>query len=277
MRHRLPYIFKSKLFASPLGGPLLGCVLAVIFAPFPLTAAPPAGAIVITGARLIDGTGRPPIEKGVLVLRDGRIAAAGAEGSVALPADGHNIDLSGRTIMPGLISAHSHLGLVQGVSAANPANYTRENVARQLLQYERYGVTAVMSLGVNRDILYTWRDQQRAGNLPGADIFTADRGLGVPGGAPPFPVPVDQMYRPKTPDEARADVREMAARHPDILKLWLDDIFGTMPKMEPAIYQAARLPKPTRRSMRRTGRACAWRGTSFTSTTPRRCSRPVSM
>jgi hypothetical protein len=213
MRHRLPYIFKSKLFASPLGGPLLGCVLAVIFAPFPLTAAPPAGAIVITGARLIDGTGRPPIEKGVLVLRDGRIAAAGAEGSVALPADGHNIDLSGRTIMPGLISAHSHLGLVQGVSAANPANYTRENVARQLLQYERYG----------------------------------------------------------------ADVREMAARHPDILKLWLDDIFGTMPKMEPAIYQAARLPKPTRRSMRRTGRACAWRGTSFTSTTPRRCSRPVSM
>ena len=41
-------------------------------------------------------------------------------------------------------------------------------------QYERYGVTAVMSLGVNRDVMYRWRDEQRQGKLGGADIFTAD-------------------------------------------------------------------------------------------------------
>jgi imidazolonepropionase-like amidohydrolase len=74
--------------------------------------------------------------------------------------------------------------------------------------------------------------------MGGADIFTADRGLGVAGGAPPFPLPT-QVYRPATPDEARAAVREMAARHPDMLKLWLDDLFGQAPKMEPEIYQAA--------------------------------------
>ncbi len=237
MQPRLPRVFTSKLWLPAYSLALLSVTL--LTTPSSAKTIPPlSGTLVFTGERLIDGTGRA-FEKGVLVVRDGRIVAAGAEGSVAVPADGDNIDLSGRTIMPGLISAHSHLGLVQGASAANPANYTRENVARQLAQYERYGVTAVMSLGVNRDILYTWRDEQRAGQLPGADIFTADRGLGVPGGAPPFPVPPDQMYRPKTPDEAREDVREMAARHPDLLKLWLDDIFGTLPKMQPAIYSAA--------------------------------------
>jgi imidazolonepropionase-like amidohydrolase len=236
MRKPFTRDFTPTVLVLTGGVALLAAVLFI--APSPAGAAPPAGTLVLTGERLIDGTGHS-FEKGVLIVRDGRIVGAGAEGSVAVPADGHNIDLSGRTIMPGLISAHSHLGLVEGASAANPANYNRANVARQLAQYERYGVTAVMSLGVNRDVLYTWRDEQRAGQLPGADIFTADRGLGVPGGAPPFPVPEDQMYRPKTPDEARADVREMAARNPDILKLWLDDIFGTMPKMQPAIYTAA--------------------------------------
>jgi imidazolonepropionase-like amidohydrolase len=219
--------------------PCLLVAIALLGAPIAEAAAPPSDTTVLTGARIIDGNGGAPIEKGVLVLRGGRILAVGAAGAFKVPRPAVTFDLSGRTIMPGLISAHSHLGLIQGVSAANPANYTRENVAHQLAQYERYGVTAVMSLGVNRDILYIWRDQQRAGQLPGADIFTADRGLGVPGGAPPFPVPGDQMYRPKNPDEARADVREMAARHPDLLKLWLDDIFGTLPKMQPAIYTAA--------------------------------------
>ena len=105
--------------------------------------------------------------------------------------------------------------------------------------YESYGVTAVMSLGVNRDVLYQWRDEQRQGKLGGADIFTADRGIGVPGGVPPFPLPDAQVYRPKNADEARQAVRETAARHPDLVKLWLDDMFGTLPKMEPAVFGAA--------------------------------------
>ena len=128
---------------------------------------------------------------------------------------------------------------MQGASAASPENYTRANVARQLAQYQAYGVTAVMSLGVNRDVLYQWREEQRRGGLPGADIFTADRGLGVPGGVPPFSVPGDQVYRPTTSAEARADVREMAARYTDLIKLWLDDNFGTLPKMTPGVYAGA--------------------------------------
>ena len=195
---------------------------------------------VFTGARLIDGSGQPALEDAVLMIRNGRVVAVGAGNNAPkAPAGARIIDTKGQTIIPGLISAHSHLGLVKGASAAAPENYTRDNVARQLAQYEAYGVTAVMSLGVNRDVLYDWREEQRQGKLAGADIFTADRGLGVPAGVPPFSVPGNQVYRPNTPDEARADVRQMAARHPDLVKLWLDDNFGTMPKMSPDVYAAA--------------------------------------
>ena len=201
--------------------------------------------VIITGARLIDGNGGPPIENSLIAFSGGRIVAVGPADTT--PAPGKNsgfvaaqtIDAHGLTIIPGLISAHSHLGLVRGMASAASANYTRENVAHQLDQYEGYGVTAVMSLGVNQDILYTWREDQRQGRFPGADIFTADRGIGVPGGAPPFPLEKNQIYRPNTTEEARADVREMVTRHPDLLKMWLDDIFGTMPKMAPEIYQAS--------------------------------------
>jgi len=191
-----------------------------------------------SGARIIDGNGGPPIENGILVVDGDRVAAVGVVGEIPIPKQAEVVDLTGRTVIPGLISAHSHLGLVHGASAASPENYTRENVSRQVAQYERYGVTAVMSLGCNSDALYGWREEQRQGRMAGADIFTADRGLGVAGGAPPFPIP-SQIYRPTTPEEARAAVREMVARHPDILKLWLDDLFGKAPKMEPEIYQAA--------------------------------------
>ncbi len=196
---------------------------------------------VFTGARIIDGTGHAPLENATLTIQGGRIVSVGIqpEKEPIFPPGAQIIDVHGQTIIPGLISAHSHLGLVKGASTASADNYTRENVARQLAQYEGYGVTAVMSLGVNRDALYDWRDEQRAGKLPGADIFTADRGLGVTGGTPPFPVPGDQVYRPQTPEEARADVREMAARHPDLLKLWVDDVFGTLPKMAPDVFAAA--------------------------------------
>ena len=117
----------------------------------------PTAITVFVGATLIDGTGRPPIPHATLIVEGDRIKWVGDGATGEVPAGARVVDVHGKTIIPGLISAHSHLGLVQGASTASPENYTRENVARQLAQYEAYGVTAVMSLGANRDVLYDWR------------------------------------------------------------------------------------------------------------------------
>jgi imidazolonepropionase-like amidohydrolase len=192
---------------------------------------------VFKGAELIDGTGAPPIKKSVLVIEGDRITAVGKEGKVHYPKNAHVIELEGRTIMPGLINVHGHVGLVAGTQNRADA-YTGENIQKALLQYEQYGVTSMLSLGLNRDLVYELRDEQHSGVFPGATIFTAGRGFGVEGGAPAIPLTSDQVYRPKSAEEARTQVREMAAHHPDIVKLWLDDMYGKVPKMDPSIYKA---------------------------------------
>jgi imidazolonepropionase-like amidohydrolase len=148
------------------------------------------------------------------------------------------LKLSGKTVMPGLINGHGHLGLSQGTSVS-PANYTRENIERQLAQYERYGITTMISLGMNQDLLYQLRSEQGKVALGGTTILTADRGIGTPGGVPALSVGSDQLYHPSTPEQARAAVREMAARDPNLIKIWVDDGLHKLPAPNPAVYGAA--------------------------------------
>ena len=156
---------------------------------------------------------------------------------IALPPNATVVNLEGKTVMPGLINGHGPLGLVRGTTA-DGHNYMPENVQRQLEQYEHYGVTTVMSLGMNKDLVHELKARQARGELGGATILDADRGIGSPGGMPPVKVGADQLYRPNSPEEARRDVDEMAGRHPDLIKMWIDDSLGKLPKMQPAIYQA---------------------------------------
>jgi imidazolonepropionase-like amidohydrolase len=128
--------------------------------------------------------------------------------------------------------------LIVDDAESSARGYTRENVTAQLKQFERFGVTTILSLGLNRDLVYELRAEQRAGRLGGATIFTAGRGIGVPGGAPPLPAATDQIYRPASADEARKEVDEMAAHHADIVKIWVDKLHGAAPEMTPEIYKA---------------------------------------
>ena len=64
---------------------------------------------VFQGARILPITSEP-IENGVLVVREGRIVAVGAAGSVRIPSDAEVHDVSGKVIMPGLVDTHSHIG-----------------------------------------------------------------------------------------------------------------------------------------------------------------------
>ena len=191
--------------------------------------------VVFKGARLIDGTGRAAIENSILVIEGDQVVAAGKAGAVSIPKDADVKDASGKTIMPALINLHGHLGLSTNGADSVAGHYTQENVVRQLDKYLAYGVATVTSFGQDDDEIYKIRDAQRAGNLEGARFYTAGRGfLEYTGKANP----ADHRYRPQNPEEARADVRELAAHHPDFMKMWVDDGLGHGTKIQPAIYQA---------------------------------------
>ncbi|RLE95425.1 MAG: amidohydrolase family protein, partial [Thermoprotei archaeon] len=61
------------------------------------------------GATLIDGTGSDPVEDSVVVVEGNLIKTVGKAGSVEVPAEAEKMDISGMTLMPGLIDSHLHL------------------------------------------------------------------------------------------------------------------------------------------------------------------------
>ena len=170
------------------------------------------GLEAFVGARIIDGTGDAPVENGVLVVRDGRIEAVGARDAVVIPPDAEQIDVTGRTIIPGLINAHGHV---------NPSPYTEEQVESQLALYARYGVTTVFSLGGDGPEGMAVRNRQDTADLDRARLFMA--GPVVTG---------------DTPEEAVARVNEVADSGFDLVKIRIDDNLGAATKMTPEVYQA---------------------------------------
>lgn len=196
---------------------------------------------VLRCARLIDGTGGKVVDDAVVVIVGEKILAAGPRATTPIPSGAQIVVYEGKTIMPGIISDHSHVGIVNGVDVG-AASYSRSNILRQLRQYEAYGVTTVTALGLNGALFEPIRAEMHTGKTPGADLFGVDRGIGVPDGAPPaglLPVGPDQLFRPATPEQAREAVQAMASRQTDLVKLWLDDFGGSVPsKMKPEIYDA---------------------------------------
>jgi imidazolonepropionase-like amidohydrolase len=188
-----------------------------------LAMAPAASAQVtaFVGGRLIDGTGKV-IERGTVVVRDGRIVQVGPQGSITVPAGATQVDLAGKTLMPGLINAHGHVAATSGLRSA-PEFYTRENLVRQLKSYSQYGVTTVYSLGDDQAAGFALRDESRgASAVDHARILVAGA---VINGA--------------TADEARAMTDKVADGKPDVLKIRVDDNLGTGRKMPEAAWRAA--------------------------------------
>jgi imidazolonepropionase-like amidohydrolase len=192
-------------------------VLAV-FALEPSLAQTPAGsgAIVLTGARIIDGTGRAPIQNGTIVINNGRIEAVGAPAAVKIPAGATRVDLAGKTVIPGLINAHAHVNVDPGSTMP-----VREDLLRRLRTYAMYGVTSAVSLGsTEADEMegLKLRDEQTRGKLDRARIYTG--GLNAVG---------------KTPEEARKSVDRLANLKVDVIKYHIN---GTPNDMTPDIYGA---------------------------------------
>ncbi|HEY2745900.1 MAG TPA: amidohydrolase family protein [Polyangia bacterium] len=101
---------RSALFAVvalavvALAAPVALAQRAPLVQPFVSVDAP---LVALRHARVIDGTGAPPREDQTIVVRDGRIAAVGAK--IAVPAGARVLDLTGKTVIPGLVGMHEHL------------------------------------------------------------------------------------------------------------------------------------------------------------------------
>jgi len=174
---------------------------------------------VFEGARLIVGDGSAPIENSAFVVQNNRFVQVGRRGQVNVPAGATRVDLTGKTVMPAIVDAHTHQPQM------------REELIDSLQRKAYYGVAAVISLGQDGgDQPYQMRQQI----IPNAALFrTAGRGI-----TSPEPGRTEIPYWVTTDAEARKAVQELAVKKPDLVKIWVDDRNGEFKKLSPELYRA---------------------------------------
>ncbi len=189
---------------------------------------------VLTNFTLIDGSGRPPLSRAAMVVDAGRIVWVGPMAQLKAPSGAQAVDLSGKYVMPGIINLHGHLGNTIDLTQ-NAKFFTRENVEKNLQTYASYGVTSVLSMGTDQDLIFQIRDQQRAGRPSMTRVFTAGQGFIFKGGYGGI-AGVNQGL--SSVGEVEAAVEAQARKKVDIIKLWMDDELGRLPKMPYPIAKA---------------------------------------
>ena len=179
-----------------------------------------ANVTAFTGARLIVGDGTV-IENATFTLgADKHFGLVGNTAAVTLPAGVTKVDLTGLTVMPAIVDAHTHL------------SRERDALIADLKHRAYFGVSAALSLGQDNgtDVFVVRKEV-----IPGAALYRlAGRGITAP-----EPGRNEIPYWVTTEDEARAAVREQAALGVDIIKIWVDDRLGKYKKLSPEIYGAA--------------------------------------
>jgi imidazolonepropionase-like amidohydrolase len=184
--------------------------------------------VVFRGARVIVGDGRV-IDDAAFVVRDGLLLQVGNSRDVVAPAGGATIDLRGKTVMPAIVNAHSHLGWEKYTSWGSQ-NFTRENLIDHLYRHAYYGVGTVISTASDRESIgLAIALDQKLGTVGGAR-YVPEPGLGTPGGGanpnftndPGWWGAGDGYYEPATPEEARRAVRTEAAKGIQVFKIWVD-------------------------------------------------------
>ncbi|MFC3690709.1 amidohydrolase family protein [Chenggangzhangella methanolivorans] len=199
----------------------------------------PGAGTALLNARLFTGSAMSAPSS--LLIKDGRISAISAgAGPADLPQGVRRVDMAGRFLVPGLNSAHVHVGHVVGIESGIRF-YTRDRVEEQLALYAAFGVTQVSALGMSPPLFHEIRRESQAGRLKGATLYGAGPGVGVTDGAPPAKVmnlSDEQVARPRTAAEASDVVDQLAEAGVDQIKLWIEDMNGQLPVMSPEIAKA---------------------------------------
>ncbi|MCC6930999.1 MAG: amidohydrolase family protein [Gemmatimonadaceae bacterium] len=143
---------------------------------------PSAPTLAITGATVIDATGRAPIADGTVLIRDGRIAAVGAAAQVSIPAGATRIDGRGKYVIPGLMDANLHLYLNADLESLIRYEDRYHEIVLEGAQIAlKAGMTTVFDTWGPRAAIARARDMINAGQAPGSRIYFAGNIIGFSG------------------------------------------------------------------------------------------------
>jgi len=186
---------------------------------------------VVRAGRLIDPDSGTVLSNQVILIKDGRIQAVGRE--LALPANATVIDLSDRTVLPGLIDCHTHVA--DGQSDGEPFNVLRKTASQIALEsipnaraMLLSGFTTVRDVGTYRALNdIALRDAIARGDVIGPRMFVAGAYITITGGAgamtgqaPDIQLPWDLHYgEANSPWEVRQKVRLLAHDGVDVIKM----------------------------------------------------------
>lgn len=228
-----------------------------------------AETIVFQNATIFDSTGRDPYGPGTVIVTEGKIQAVGLASQVSPPRDARVIDLGGKTIMPGLIDAHAHVGFVEQEFAVNtenrhPGAVYAYSVARHIKDTLMHGFTTIRdAFGCD----WSFKLAVERGIIVGPRMFVANAAISQTGGHADMRQRHDRSvphrWHPLMPSGAIADgvaevrnaAREQLRTGADHLKIMagggaasptdpLDATQYTVEELSAAVYEARAVKKP---------------------------------
>ena len=155
----------------------------------------PKGRIALTNARIITMEGDKVIEKGTLIINQNRIEAIGNTGEVTVPADARVYDMTNKTLMPGMVDAHAHVGAFRYGLTVQQNWQFYANLA--------FGVTTSHDPSSNTESIFTLSEMVKSGAIVGPRIFST--GYILYGADGDFKAVVNKL------DDARSSIKRTKA------------------------------------------------------------------
>jgi len=182
------------------------------------------------------------------LVQGGRVLAVGAANQIQAPAGTTRVELTGKTVIPGLVNTHMHIGPGRGSPAFFDMERARQAYIQQLHELAYGGTVASTSMGWDNDAVFSIRSMY----MPDATrILTSYRGTGVPLGQVKKMQDAAAAGKDTRIEEDMSDstvwlytktqvqiyVQEQASRNVDFIKLWVDDRLGTELHLSTDIYR----------------------------------------